>query len=1055
MTMLEQYAVKTRFFLFLLLVLPLKLANAATYYVDASYGNDKWSGNQSSRIGSPATDGPWQSLGKVSAKLLAPGDTVLLKCGGIWHETLKLQSSGTVASPITIGAYPNACANKPIISGSTPIPAHNWIRDTGNIYKLSSAIDLITFGTFENGLGNWAKWSPQNNATMSLTSNCAQTNNTCMSFTGGSGYGIAISNYFTIQDKQSYTATFTVKVPQGAHIQAILRRGAPPWETVGLAASITGAGTWQTFVLPFVATASLSNARLDFVVPAGINIGLDNVKLTTALTNVSGVFDSGKAINVAHHPNRGYDPLKPQSLYYAIAENADQVSIASGRFGSSYLTTGTDLSTIAHPAITAGTGVRIRTNAWTLNDRKIASVSGSRIYFDSPTTYPIEKDWGYFLYGQRWMLDEPGEWHYDAAAKRVYVWMPDNSEPGNRISIGQRALGVDLSDLSHLRIEGLAIQNMDIGVDMLRANNIVLRNMAIVDTLGRGIDALLSTDSGVENSQITRTEGDAISARLSIRFHAYNNLIIDSGVQTKNGIITSLPTPARAAIAAGDSAIIKRNRIYRTGYAGIFALANNIISENHIENACLVLDDCGAIYMSGSSNPNIRIENNTVLHVKGGVVGKPAVDSASQAQGIYLDELSRGVTVTGNTIANADNGIQIHNSANNRIENNTLYGNRRHQIWLQEQTSRLHVEGDIYDNIVLGNRFFSTSVATNATTVIKQETKLPKNNTHRFASYDNNHYFTLLSPTISSETWPSGDASYNLLEWRTAVTAGGLPRNLDPAASEVNSANMGYAAYRTIGPTILPNGNLASGITGWEFWNRTAPYGVIALESCAPAPQCLRYTAGASVSQLSSPKLAVKQDKWYKVSFDLKSGTNAQQATVVVRRGGGGTNGYENLMSAPVSIVGSTAWQRYGFIFKATKTVNVNDPITLDKGARVDFDGVMPGQYISVTNLEVVPLSAVDASLRSHILINPGNTILDFACPDGSDAGLCSEYHRFTDGLSVTWPHPVAPHGSEVIYSRDSSLTDGDGDGIPDYQDLCNATLASKAVNGTGCALGQ
>lgn len=1021
------------------------------FYVDSLNGNDAWSGESASP---GANDGPWQSLSRISVASIMPGDSVLLKCGGVWYETLTLKASGTAANPITVGSYPYACTNKPLISGSTPIPAHNWVLDSGKIYKMSSAIDLITFGSFENGLGNWGKWSPQNNADMSLSTSCAQANSSCMSFTAGSGSSIVISNYFALQGKQAYTASFALKAPAGTSVSVVLRRAAPPWDAVGLTSSIAGTGNWQTLTLPFTATASVTNARLDFVVPANRNIGLDNVKITALLPAVLGVFDNGKTINVAHHPNLGHNPLRPDSLYFSIAENSSTVSLTSGGTGSSYLTTGSDLAALAHPAITAGTGIRVRPNAWTLNDRKIASVSGSRLTFDTPTTHPIEKDWGYFLYGQRWMLDEPGEWHYDATTKTVYVWMADSLAPGNRISLGHRAVGIEARDKNHIRIDGLAIQNVGVGVDMLRGNNVKLSNLAILDTLGLGIDALLSIDSGVENSQITRTATDAISARLSTRFNVYDNLITDSSVQTTNGTITSLPEPATAAITAGDSAIIRSNRIYGMAYAGIFALANNVVSENHIENACLVLDDCGAIYTSGSS-PNITIENNTVLHVIGGLAGKPPINAASQAQGIYLDNLSTDVIVRGNTVADADNGIQIHNAANNRIEGNTLYGNRRHQLWLQEQTNRLHTEGDIYDNIVQGNRLFSTTVATLATTAIKQETKLQKGNTHRFASYDNNLYFTFLSPTISSETWPSGNASYILPTWQAAVTTDGLPRNLDPTASEVNSASLGYAAYRTTGTGILPNGNLAAGKTGWEFWNRTAPYGVITLESCTVASQCLRYTAGASVSQLSSPKFSVQKDKWYKVSFDFKTGTNAQQAYVVARRGGGGTNGYENLMSASIGIVGTTTWKRYGFIFQATKTVNVNDPVTLDKGARVDFDGVMPGQNITVANLELVPLSAIDASLRSHILINPGSSNLDVDCPDGTNSVLCGEYVRFSDGQSITWPYTVAPHASEVIYSRDSSLTDSDGDGIPDYQDKCAGTPPLKAVNAAGCTLGQ
>ncbi len=1043
---------KTHWFFFLLLALPLKFANAATYYVDASYGNDKWSGNQSSRIGSPATDGPWQSLGKVSAKLLMPGDSVLLKCGGIWHETLALQGSGTAASPITIGAYPNACANKPIINGSTPIPAHNWIHDTGNIYKLSSAIDLITFGTFENGLGNWAKWSPQNNATMNLTNNCAQTNNTCMSFTAGSGYSLIISNYIPIQDKQSYTATFTVKVPQGVRIQAILRRGAPPWETTGLAASITGAGTWQTFVLPFVATASLSNARLDFAVPPGVNIDLDNVKLTTALTDVSGVFDSGKAITVAHHPNRGYDSLKPQSLYYAVAENADEVPLAFGRFGSSYLTTGTDLSSPAHPAITPGTGIRIRTNAWTLSDHKIASVSGSRLYLDGPTYYRIKKDWGYFLYGQRWMLDEPGEWHYDAATKTVHVWMADNAAPGKRVSVGRPVTGIEASNLSHIRIDGLAIRNVGTGVRMQKATNIVLRNLAISDTLSAGIDAQLSTDSGVENSQITRTTGDAISAstpgRDSLRFHAYDNLIIESSVQSRNGIINSLPVSARAVIETGKSAIIRGNRIYGAGYIGILPNSNSLIYGNHIENTCLVLDDCGAIYTWGQ-NHNSTIENNTIHHVVGNLSGKPAY-LGSEAQGIYLDELSSGITVRGNTIVDAVNGIQLHNAANNRIENNTLYGNRRHHIWLHEGTNRLSTDGDIYNNLVLGNRLFSTLT----TPVIRHETSLQKTNTDRFAMYDKNIYSTFLWPIISSESWPGGATDYTLPKWQSAITSSGLPRNLDPVSIEINSTNLGYAGFHTTGGNIVPNGNLNPSLLGWSNWNMTDPRGQMTLEPCTATVQCVRYKAGASESLLSSPHFSVQKDQWYKITFDLKAAINGQSVSVLPRHGSGR---YEAVMGPTYELKVNEAakLQRYSSIFKGLKTVNAQDPLALDRGARIDFHRIFPGQEITVTNLEVVPLSSIDAIFRSHILINPGDTTLTLNCPDGSNALLCSKYVRFTDGQNITWPYTLPPHGSEIIYYRDSSLTDGDGDGIPDYQDTCNGTLAAQAVNAAGCALGQ
>ena len=85
----------------------------------------------------------------------------------------------------------------------------------------------------------------------------------------------------------------------------------------------------------------------------------------------------------------------------------------------------------------------------------------------------------------------------------------------------------------------------------------------------------------------------------------------------------------------------------------------------------------------------------------------------------------------------------------------------------------------------------------------------------------------------------------------------------------------------------------------------------------------------------------MKQDQWYRLSFDLMTGADGQTVYTTVRRGGGGTNGYETLSAVgiPRTTAGRT-WTRYTAIFKAIKTVNAGDPITKDNGARIDFEGI-------------------------------------------------------------------------------------------------------------------
>lgn len=83
---------------------------ATTYYVDtASTG----SGDGTSQ----ATSGmhaAWKNISEITD--LAPGDTVLLRRGGIWLEKLDVTGSGTHDSPIRFSAY--GSGENPIITGS-------------------------------------------------------------------------------------------------------------------------------------------------------------------------------------------------------------------------------------------------------------------------------------------------------------------------------------------------------------------------------------------------------------------------------------------------------------------------------------------------------------------------------------------------------------------------------------------------------------------------------------------------------------------------------------------------------------------------------------------------------------------------------------------------------------------------------------------------------------------------------------------------------------------------------------------------------------------------
>lgn len=87
------------------------------YYVDATLGDDGHPGTRAE---------PWQTIAKVNAAALNPGDCVLFKRGETWTgEGLQIPSSGLAGQYIVFGAY--GTGNKPKFNG-TGLAFGNGIR---------------------------------------------------------------------------------------------------------------------------------------------------------------------------------------------------------------------------------------------------------------------------------------------------------------------------------------------------------------------------------------------------------------------------------------------------------------------------------------------------------------------------------------------------------------------------------------------------------------------------------------------------------------------------------------------------------------------------------------------------------------------------------------------------------------------------------------------------------------------------------------------------------------------------------------------------------------
>jgi hypothetical protein len=119
-------------------------ASAATYYVSSTMGNDASSGTSGQLS--------WRSLAKVNSAPLRPGDTVLLRRGDEWRETLNPSSSGTVDSPIVIASFGTGAA--PRILGSVSRTGTSfWTEESPRVWY-TSQIDQVARMVFHDGVGS-------------------------------------------------------------------------------------------------------------------------------------------------------------------------------------------------------------------------------------------------------------------------------------------------------------------------------------------------------------------------------------------------------------------------------------------------------------------------------------------------------------------------------------------------------------------------------------------------------------------------------------------------------------------------------------------------------------------------------------------------------------------------------------------------------------------------------------------------------------------------------------------------------------------------------------
>ncbi|MBN1774476.1 MAG: right-handed parallel beta-helix repeat-containing protein [Deltaproteobacteria bacterium] len=689
------------------------------------------------------------------------------------------------------------------------------------------------------------------------------------------------------------------------------------------------------------------------------------------------VVTDGERLTVAHHPNEGY-------LY------VDEDSTALDSFVDN------DLASSGAGDV-VGALILMRANRWDLLAQRVTGFAAPTVTLEGPLPgdASIGTNEGYLLTDRLWMVDGPGEWFYDATGGRLYLRLAGDAEPsGSAVEAATDDDGIRLQG-DHVTLDALGVRHTGRSGIHVRGNEgIVVRNCRIesvgyhgiyVNWPPAGAEVLLEGNTVVD----AYFSGIMVNADAEVAQHVVvrGNTVEDTGA--------AFPLVGRTSPAAGhgwgfgmglhlrgSGVEAHENTVRSAGYSCLVAGGTGLsIRHNLLERCCLLFDDGGGIYMGGSGH---QVVGNTIIDSLGNPEGTPSffTTGSTAAQGIYPDDRSHDIVIEDNTVVNADWGLQLHNTYNDRIRRNTFYASRKSGIMISED-SIVGVPGFVHDNVIEDNVVFVVG----ETYAVRESHGLES--TVDFAAYDDNTYWHEQdrAPFMRS-TLSGGQVEYTFDRWRDATGQDAASVNLASTYVVVPLAG------RPTGPSnLISNGTFDADTAGWTSW--PGAVGVAWNADGGLTAGCLSATAvgAGSGALVSSPSFPVTADQGYLLRFSLRAET-AQSVRAIVRHN---DTPWESLGLYRAVDYGPTRTD-YALAFVATGTQTGR----LDLTSNSDF-----AFFLDDVDFREADVRVNDRDDDARILVNATNTPFDV---DLGAATYCDLEDHEVSGIVV-----IPAYGSRIL----------------------------------------
>jgi parallel beta-helix repeat protein len=423
----------------------------------------------------------------------------------------------------------------------------------------------------------------------------------------------------------------------------------------------------------------------------------------------------------------------------------ENVAQPMGRYpNSGYLTiqSHSGNNSITDPSLAGGTDwtgaeVVIRKNRFIIDRNTILSQQGGTLTYKGGSYYQPTDRFGYFIQNDIRTLDQAGEWYYDPKEHTMNIYYGAGPVPPDVMASSVETL-VTIQGKQHIFITGLTFTGSNgNAINFTDAADIMVSECRIYFSSLDGINAIRSNHLTLSHLTVDHSNDNGIN------LSGQNNVVSDCIVR-HSGNFPGMGNPEHSYIGiniSGQNNTVQYNTVDTTGYVGIFFLLGpNLIRNNTVNYFCYLKDDGGGIYTWSGDIDSAAVRNAGVITgniVLNGATAPEGTDNAHAAiaNGIYLDENSSGIEVSGNTIAHCTSGIFLQDAHEVTVKGNTVYDNQA-QIEIRHALDK----GTLRNNDVSGN----TAVAAKSGQVVllmsAGVTSGIGGNVAAFAGVHDNHY---------------------------------------------------------------------------------------------------------------------------------------------------------------------------------------------------------------------------------------------------------------------------------------------------------------------------